>query len=582
MLAFLAVVTWGLCGCHPDPVDASRDVIELDLSSVPVEIQVIVFADWGAQIDSRDVWVGDNEVSVGGAATLAAYWERDEAGYPGATLIVAGGDSFGASPPLSSFFDEEPAIVALNGMGVDADTFGNHNFDRGVEHLQRMIDLADFSYVAANLTNVPSNLAGVAPYTIRIIGGVPVAIIGLVDEEASALVFPGSLGTMAVTDPVAATLEAMDLARQGGATVFVVLGGTTMTAAADGTYAGPLRALGAALEERSEDIALILGQSARTSVLCSMAGGVFTCQTVLGDEVVTSLAPPSDGGPMVLQTRSAGRDYARVFLTVIPATGEVVSRRVEIVVPVTTGVTPAAHVEASIAGYRTELATLKDQRVTVASTPLVWVEEDIRRGEEPLGNLVADAMLQRAGTRIAVVNGGALGASLPSSYLAVDSSLRRPPGVPPYDVVVGDVDTLIRFNNVVVRQQVSGQEIWEMLENSVDHVGEGNFLHVAGLHFVYDSTKERPNRVCLVILDDGTVIPAGSQERFELVTVDYLAQGGDGYLSLTNEQGTAIDLLTEVVVHYLELFDTIEPPLFLDEEPRITDAAGDSRLCEHP
>jgi len=86
-------------------------------------------------------------------------------GYPGLTgrALFTAGDDFGASPPISRQFDEVPAILGQRLMGIDVGTFGNHNFDKGVGHLQEMIDLAGstdpadvgdpFSYVSANLEN---------------------------------------------------------------------------------------------------------------------------------------------------------------------------------------------------------------------------------------------------------------------------------------------------------------------------------------------------------------------------------------------------------------------------------------------
>jgi 5'-nucleotidase len=115
-------------------------------SRTPVEIQLLNVSDWHAQIDPISVTGLGN---VGGAAQIAAYWNADRAANPN-TLTLTAGDAFGAAPPLSSFFDEEPAVRTLNLMGLNVDTFGNHNFDRGVAHLQRMIDLADYQYVSAN------------------------------------------------------------------------------------------------------------------------------------------------------------------------------------------------------------------------------------------------------------------------------------------------------------------------------------------------------------------------------------------------------------------------------------------------
>ena len=84
-------------------------------------------------------------------------------------------------------------------MGIQVGTFGNHNFDSGIAHLQQMIDLAGaptsadapgqpFKYVAANLENLDGNLTGVDTVAYFNVGGVKVAVIGIVNEEAPTLV----------------------------------------------------------------------------------------------------------------------------------------------------------------------------------------------------------------------------------------------------------------------------------------------------------------------------------------------------------------------------------------------------------
>ena len=56
---------------------------------------------------------------------------------PGGSLSIAGGDSFGgATPPISDFFEDKPAVEIMNLMGFDAEALGNHNFDRGEEFLR--------------------------------------------------------------------------------------------------------------------------------------------------------------------------------------------------------------------------------------------------------------------------------------------------------------------------------------------------------------------------------------------------------------------------------------------------------------
>src|SRR5688572_17107292 len=109
----------------------------------PVDIQILCIADWHGQLDPVFSPAGD----VGGAAVLSAYWKIDRALNPN-TLVLATGNSFGASPPLSSLFQEEPAVKAMNLMGFAADTLGNQNFSLGVPHLQQMVNFAVFPFVS--------------------------------------------------------------------------------------------------------------------------------------------------------------------------------------------------------------------------------------------------------------------------------------------------------------------------------------------------------------------------------------------------------------------------------------------------
>ena len=164
----------------------------------PFELQVLSVSDWHAQLDPIAV-AGTGDVA--GAAVLSAYWQADRAKNAN-TLTLTAGDSIGASPALSAFAEEEPAIKALNLMGVQANTFGNHDFDRGTTHLQKMIEQAKYPYVSANLKNVDANLKSVKPFTIVTVNEVKVGIIGVTNPDAPLYVFPGRFGTIEVTEPV--------------------------------------------------------------------------------------------------------------------------------------------------------------------------------------------------------------------------------------------------------------------------------------------------------------------------------------------------------------------------------------------
>src|SRR5688500_2201027 len=190
----------------------------------PVTIQILNVSDWHGNLDPV--------ANAGGAWNISARWKQDRTYRP--TLTLTAGDDFGATPPLSSFFNEEPSVKAQRLMGIQVGALGNHNFDRGVAHLQPMIDLAGapkggsvpgepFSYVAANLKNLDGNLSGVDPVRYFNVGGAKVAVIGITNEEAPSVVLPGSFGTIEITDGVAAANKFARIARKAKSDVVIVI-----------------------------------------------------------------------------------------------------------------------------------------------------------------------------------------------------------------------------------------------------------------------------------------------------------------------------------------------------------------------
>lgn len=73
-----------------------------------------------------------------------------------------------------------PVIAAMNALGYDAMVVGNHEFNFGLETLWRLKAEAWFPWLAANLSSYYHDSRAFPPYVIREVGGVRVAILGLV------------------------------------------------------------------------------------------------------------------------------------------------------------------------------------------------------------------------------------------------------------------------------------------------------------------------------------------------------------------------------------------------------------------
>jgi 5'-nucleotidase len=514
-----------------------------------IDIQILDISDWHGQLDPQSITGVGN---VGGAAVLSAYFQAERAANPN-TLTLTAGDAVGATPPLSNYFNDEPAILAMNLMGIQVDTFGNHNFDGGVAHLQDLIDLAEFQFVSANLRNRDANLTGVKDFEIFDVGGVKIAVIGITNPEAPTLVFPGSFGTMAPTDPVKAALKARNAAKDAGAEIVVVichLGVTSFDLS--GAPAGPLIDFAKAVNKNGVKIDLIVGD--HTDVQYS---GIIN-------------------GALVVENKSKGVTYARINLKVDAANKKILSQSATFVVPVAAAVTPDPAIVAMLAPYRTQLSQIFDTPVAVATALFPRGSNVERSGEVAIGNLVADSIRLKYGTQLALTNSGGIRAPLPSSYLPADTSLRRTaaPYVigPPYDIVIGDVFAVLPFGNTVVTRTVTGTQLWAALENGVSQISpvtcngaDGRFPQISGFKFSFKCSNPVGSRVLSVSLTDDTPIPADST-TYTFATNNFVNAGGDFYAVLNDGQGVTRENMFDVTLEYIRGLGTITPTL----EGRIT------------
>lgn len=499
----------------------------------PVQVSLVSVSDWHGQLTSLSV----GGVQTGGAAALSTYFQNERLANPN-TLTLSAGDAFGASPPLSYRFDEMPAVKAMNLMGFTLDTFGNHNFDKGVVALQDLISAASFPYVCANLANLGENLAGVSSFRVVNAGGVKLGIIGILNPDTPSLVPAGSLGTLLPLDPVSSANQAQAAARRAGAKVLVAMVHLGITGFADGMPYGPL---------------------------IDFANHVGGFAVIIGGDTDVNYAGIHNNA-WVVQNRSKGMSYSRTTLTVDPRNGRVLARGSEFIQPVTGAVTPDPEVEALVADYQAQLGPTLDAVLGVASAlfPRNGANERVR--EVALGNLVTDSMRLRYGTQLALMNGGGLRAQLPSDHLPADLTLRRPaagyqPG-PPYDLVVGDGYAVLPFGNAAVTRTITGAQLLAALEHSVAMVPSTfpGFLQISGFKFTYQASAPPGARVRSVTLDSGEAIEP--EVLYTVVLPDFLNSGGDGYTMFVDGQPFASrDILAEVLIEYIQALGTVTPVL---------------------
>ncbi|SDH06590.1 2',3'-cyclic-nucleotide 2'-phosphodiesterase/5'-or 3'-nucleotidase, 5'-nucleotidase family [Vibrio xiamenensis] len=201
------------------------------------------------------------------------------------------------------------------------------------------------------------------------------------------------------------------------------------------------------------------------------------------------------------------------------------------------------------------------------------LKAQVRSEETNLGDLTADAnlwyaKLENSDVQISLKNGGGIRASIgyaeyPAGSTSAEDLVYYPPAAYPAagkeqgDISQYDLQTTLAFNNALGIISVSAAELKEILEHGVSEIdpddesnyGGGRFPQLSGLTFTFDATKTAQDlsnsvageRVTNVVVDtdgdgiyDDTVVSNGtiqgdSSRTFTMVTLSYLAEGGDDY-----------------------------------------------------
>jgi 2',3'-cyclic-nucleotide 2'-phosphodiesterase (5'-nucleotidase family) len=196
-----------------------------------------------------------------GAALLASNWAADRAANV-ATVALSSGDNIGAAPPISTEFEELPTIEALNLAKLDVSTMGNHEHDRNLDHLNKVIGASDFQWVVSNynsdsLASLKSGAKTAKNYTIIDRGGVKIGIVGANTPETIEQVFPGNLDykdstgakkSIDINAGVAGINSAIKEAKNDGAEIVIALIHQGWSENTDGTAKGQLNTLAAQIK----------------------------------------------------------------------------------------------------------------------------------------------------------------------------------------------------------------------------------------------------------------------------------------------------------------------------------------------
>jgi 5'-nucleotidase len=400
------------------------------------------------------------------------------------SILVDGGDQFQGTL-FYTFYKGAMAAEFMNLLGYDGMTVGNHEFDDGPEVLRGFMDSVEFPVLMSN-----ADFSGEALLSDKLLkstvierGGEKIGLIGLTPHDTDELASPGP--NVIFTDPVDAVQGEVDKLTAEGVNKIIVLSHSgysvdqrvaAETTGVDVIVGGHTNTLLGEMDNAEGPYPTMVNN---TAIVSAYAYGKF-----LGELNVTF----DDDGNL---TEASGQP--------ILINGEVAED---------------AAVVARIGELAQPLEEVRNRVVAETAAEIVGVREDCRARECAMGSLIADAMLARVadqGIQIAIQNGGGIRASIDAG-----------------PVTMGEVLTVLPFQNTLSTFQVSGETMVAALENGASQweEGAGRFPQVAGMSFTVDPSKPAGERVSDVMVAGAPIDPAAT---YGVVSNNYVRNGGDGY-----------------------------------------------------
>lgn len=401
------------------------------------------------------------------------------------SILVDGGDQFQGTL-FYTYYKGALTAELMNTLGYDAMTVGNHEFDDGPEVLAGFMSAVNFPVLMSNadVSAEPLLADKLAKSTIIERGGQKIGLIGLTPEDTDELASPGP--NITFSNPEKAVAAEVAKLQEAGVNKIIVL--------SHSGYSVDQKVAAAV-----QGIDVIVGGHSNTLLSNT-------------NERAQGPYPTMVGNTAIVQAYAYGKFLGELNVTFNDA-GDIVEAAGEPLIMDGSVAEDAATV-ARIAEAAAPLDEIRNKVVAEAATEIGGDRAVCRAMECSMGSLIADAMLDRVkdqGVEIAIQNGGGIRASIDAG-----------------PITMGEVLTVLPFQNTLSTFQVTGAVMVEALESGVSQMdeGKGRFPQVAGISFAVDPAAEVGARISDVMVGGA---PIDMDKLYGVVSNNYVRNGGDGY-----------------------------------------------------
>jgi len=431
------------------------------------------------------------------------------------SILVDGGDQFQGTL-FYTYYKGALAAEMMNKLGYDGMTVGNHEFDDGPEVLRGFANTINFPILMSNadISGEPLINDVIQKSVVIERGGEKIGMIGLTPQNTDEISSPGP--NVIFTDPSEAVQAEVDKLTADGVNKIIVL-----------SHSG--YATDQVVAANTTGVDVIVGGHSNTllSNTSDRAAGPY---------------PTMVGSTAIVQAYAYGKFLGELNVT-FDDDGNVTEAAGEPLI-MDASVTEDEATVARISEAAEPLNEIRNKVVAQSGDAIDGERSNCRYKECQMGNLVADAMLDRVadqGIQIALANGGGIRSSIDAG-----------------DVTMGEVYTVLPFQNTLSTFQISGATVKEALENATrqydDPDLDGRFLQVSGIKYTIDPSQEFGSRISdVMVAMNGEFAPLDEAATYGIVSNNFVRGGGDGYKMFVDAEN-AYDFgpdVAEVLAEYM-------------------------------
>ncbi|KAF4952524.1 hypothetical protein FSARC_12622 [Fusarium sarcochroum] len=443
-------------------------------------------------------------------------------------LWLNAGDEFQGTL-FYSFYGPEKIAENLNALKFDAMTLGNHEWDGGDEELGEFLQNLTFPVVSCNVKSEYKGLNKTIK-NYQIFKEHDLAVIGVTTDTTPGISSVGNKTTF--LDPITEVQKS----------VWEIRNKTDIKRIVALTHIG--YDVDKELAAKTEGLSLIIGGHSHTPLgdMENAEGKYPTIvENVNGDEVfiVTAYRWGEYLGSIDLTFDKDGKalEYhgAPIHLTNKTEMDKDLQKKIK-----------------SWRGPFEEFAAEK-----VGFTKAELDQSKCQKGDCLLGQVMADAMLEYRLNQsrsdddkadLAFINAGGVRATIDEG-----------------DITRGEVLTSFPFGNAIVELTFTGSELKEILEGAVTRVNQKNkkpitswFQVSKGLKIEYNPDNKNGSKLVSATLNDKAL---EDKRDYRVVTLDFIAGGGDNFFSTDNKNLATLDSQDEVLIGYFDAHNPLDPKL---------------------